>query len=90
MQLAAVTNFLYFGPGRVIVKQSREGHALYFIVSGEVAVSKTAFDPILNEMTTTILGTMLPGQMFGEISLLHGVPRTATITTLSTRVFFSY
>lgn len=83
IELAAVTNFVYYGPGRVIVKQFRKGHSLYFIISGEVAVSITSFDPVLNEMKTEIVGTMVQGQMFGEISLLHNIPRTATITTLS-------
>lgn len=84
MQLAGVTYFLYYGPGRVIVRQNAEGHSLYFIVTGEVAVSQDQFDPVLNEFKNVTVGTMEAGQMFGEVSLLHDIPRTATITTLST------
>lgn len=90
MQLAAVTYFVYYGPGRVIVKQNREGHSLYFIVTGEVAVSITTFDAVLNEMKTVTVGTMVQGQMFGEVSLLHDIPRTATITTISNNKIINF
>lgn len=82
-ELAAVTGFKYYGPNRVIVKQYREGLALYFILTGEVEVSVTNFDPIWDCEKTEIMGTMGPGEMFGEVSLLHNIPRTATIRTLS-------
>lgn len=83
MQLAGVTQFVYYPPGRVIVKQNREGLSLYFIVTGEVTVSQEQFDPVLNELRTVVVGTMEAGMMFGEVSLLHDIPRTATITTLT-------
>lgn len=72
---------MYYGPGRIVVKQDQEADALYFILSGEVLVSKIVFDPILNENVDVPLGTMEPGSMFGEVSLLHDILRTATITT---------
>lgn len=83
MQLAGVTYFVYYGAGRVIVQQDHIAHALYFIVSGEVSVSITSYDPVLKEKITTVVGTMVPGSMFGEVSLLHDIPRTATIVTAS-------
>ncbi|KAK9694811.1 Cyclic nucleotide-binding domain [Popillia japonica] len=83
MQLAGVTYFMYFGPNRMIVRQSHEAHALYFILTGEVAVSITTYDPVIKEKVTITVGSMLPGSMFGEVSLLHDIPRTATITTVT-------
>ncbi|KAI4463452.1 hypothetical protein MML48_4g00021914 [Holotrichia oblita] len=61
MQLAGVTYFAYYGPQRVIVKQNHIAHALYFIISGEVAVSVTTYDPVIKENVTTIVGSMVPG-----------------------------
>lgn len=83
IQLAGVTYFVYYGPGRVIIKQDHPAYALYFILSGEVAVSQDYYDPILNEMVTESIGTLGPGEMFGEVSLLHNIPRTATVITTS-------
>lgn len=82
-QLAGVTYFVYYGPGRIIIKQNHPAYALYFILSGEVGVSQEFYDPILNEMVTQNVGVMVAGEMFGEVSLLHNIPRTATITTIS-------
>lgn len=86
--LAAVTYFKYFGPGRVIVRQGHQGLGLYFIVTGEVQVSQTVYDPVVQENITKILGTMTAGSAFGEVALLHGIGRTATITTLSNYYIF--
>lgn len=83
MQLAGVSYFMYFGPGRVIVRQNHEAHALYFILTGEVSVSQENYDPCVGQYVTKDLGTMEPGQLFGEVSLLFDIPRTATIKTIS-------
>lgn len=80
-QLAGVTYFVYFPAGRVLIKQNHPPFSLYFLLTGEVHVSQTNWDPILNEYVTTNVGIMEAGSMFGEVSLLHGIQRTATITT---------
>lgn len=82
-QLAAVTIFVYYPPDRVIIKQNDPPISLYFILTGEVIVSQTSWDPVLNEFVTIDVGTMIAGNMFGEVSLLHGIARTATIRTAS-------
>lgn len=82
-QLAGVTYFMYFPANRVLIKQNHPGYSLYFLLSGEVVVSQTNFDPVVKEMVTSQIGTMVAGSMFGEVSLLHGIARTATITTAS-------
>ncbi|KAI4471221.1 hypothetical protein MML48_1g07608 [Holotrichia oblita] len=81
MQLAGVTYYLYYGANRTIVRQNHEAHALYFLLSGEVIVSISSFDPVIKETVTSNVGTMVAGSMFGEVSLMHDIPRTATITT---------
>lgn len=81
--MAGVTYFVYYGPGRTIVRQGDEAFALYFIITGDVMISQKAYDPILNETMNQQIGTRGAGSMFGEVSLLHNIPRTATITTIS-------
>lgn len=65
------------------MRQGGEGQSLYFVASGAVDVSIRIFDPVFSEWKTIVVGTMETGDMFGEISLLHNIPRTATITTKS-------
>ena len=54
----------------VVVRQGRPGDSMYFVASGEVEVMVKP-QPIR-------LG---PGSFFGEIALLGGGPRTATVVT---------
>ncbi|ENN71817.1 hypothetical protein D910_10263 [Dendroctonus ponderosae] len=80
-QLAAVTYFVYIGPDRVIVKQDHAPSAMYFLLAGEGLVTVKTYDKGLNEWITEEHGTVGPGTMFGEVALIHGIARTATITT---------
>ncbi|XP_063530502.1 uncharacterized protein LOC134741593 [Cydia strobilella] len=80
-KLAAATYFKYYGPNRVIVRQHHEAHAMYFVVTGDVTVSQLVYDDLLQQHVSVDVGTMAAGDMFGEVSLLHNIPRTATVTT---------
>ena len=55
--------------GTIVVSMGEPGDAMYFIVSGEVTVHLTS-EPLM-------LG---PGSFFGEMALLFGTPRSATVT----------
>lgn len=63
-----------FAPGEVILKQGEMGHAMYLIRSGKVHIVREA--PRGARLPLAELG---PGQVFGEIAVLHGLPRTATV-----------
>ncbi|XP_063374981.1 uncharacterized protein LOC134662639 [Cydia amplana] len=80
-KLAAATYFKYYGPNRVIVRQYHEAHAMYFIVNGDVTVSQLFYDDLLQQHVSVDVDTMTTGDMFGDVSLLHNTPRTATVTT---------
>ncbi|XP_047989267.1 uncharacterized protein LOC125228654 [Leguminivora glycinivorella] len=80
-KLAAATYFKYYGPNRVIVRQHHVAHAMYFVVTGDVTVSQLVYDELLQQHVSVDVGTMAAGDMFGEVSLLHNIPRTATVTT---------
>jgi CRP-like cAMP-binding protein len=59
-----------FMEGATIVRQGEPGDTFYVIVEGEAKVK----DP--NGRT---LSRLIPGDFFGEISLMDGGPRTATV-----------
>jgi len=60
------------GPGTVIMAEGGEAHHFYLIESGRVRI--TQGDRVLRDEG--------PGEFFGEIALLHDVPRTATVTAI--------
>ncbi len=66
-----------FPPNHIIVREGQPGTSMFFITAGGVEVRKkdphTGIDFLLTELG--------PGQNFGEMSLLTGKPRTATVST---------
>ncbi|KAG5343547.1 CNBD2 protein, partial [Acromyrmex charruanus] len=79
--LAAVCFYQYLPSGRVIVRQGHKARNLYFIINGEVNLSKVVIDDLTGEEKVVHMGTIHPGDMFGEVALLHTIPRTSTIIT---------
>jgi small-conductance mechanosensitive channel/CRP-like cAMP-binding protein len=70
-QLAARTRERVFGAGEVIVRQGETGTSLFVVHQGEVVVR---LEPDGREVART-----QAGGVFGEMSLLTGDPRTATV-----------
>ena len=58
-----------FRKGEVIVEQGQPGGTFYVILEGEIKVARG----------NRTIARMGPGEFFGEISLLDGGPRTATV-----------
>lgn len=73
--LSMVTQLASFKPGAVICREGEPGSSCFFIVSGDVEVSKRVDRgpdrPIL---------TLKPGAIFGHISLVDSGARSATCT----------
>ncbi|GBP03792.1 Rap guanine nucleotide exchange factor 4 [Eumeta japonica] len=80
-KLAGVMYYRYYGPGRVVVRQHQEAHAMYFLVSGELTLSVTERDVILEQDVSREIGIMDAGSVFGDIALLHNMARLKTATT---------
>jgi len=77
-ELLASTSVRAYGPGAVIVREGEAGDSLFLIVDGTVEVSST--DPKGNPVK---LATLQQGDFFGEVAVLTGQPRTATVVATS-------
>ena len=75
-QLARACEEVSLAAGEVVVREGDAADALYVLVDGEVAVTARG-----EGRRERALRTMGPRSYFGEIGLLRGVPRTATVRT---------
>ena len=69
--------------GQVVIRQGDAADRFYLVGSGSLRVTQVGEE---EERTLRELG---PGDAFGEIGLLRGVPRTATVTALSEGALFA-
>ncbi|HET9795073.1 MAG TPA: mechanosensitive ion channel family protein [Thermoanaerobaculia bacterium] len=65
---------LEFGPGEPIVEQGDVADSLFVVETGDLSVLVRHGDG-----TTVEVGTLGPGDAFGEMALLTGEPRAATV-----------
>lgn len=68
-------------PQEFLFRENDPGDAFYMILSGSVEVFVEAIDKHLNNLGT--------GQFFGELSLMLGIPRTASVRALSETILFA-
>ncbi|HSC27107.1 MAG TPA: cyclic nucleotide-binding domain-containing protein, partial [Vicinamibacterales bacterium] len=70
-EIAAATSMRMFGDGEAIIRQGASGQSMFVVCSGRVAV--------LLEPGRREVATIERGGYFGEMSLLTGDPRSATV-----------
>ncbi len=77
-QLAQAAKIEEIDAGRVVIAQGDPADDLYAVFSGNLEVVK--------ELPTggrEVIASIGPGGFFGEIGLIHQVPRTATVSTVT-------
>jgi len=76
-RIAALGRLRLYRKGTAIFSQGDPGDALYAVASGTVRISASARDG-----RVAFLNIMEPGDSFGEIAVMDGLPRTAGATAL--------
>src|SRR5205085_3671991 len=67
-----------YAPGDVVLRQGEPGEALHLVVGGRFAVERQRPDGSQHR-----LATVGPGDLFGELALIDGAPRSATVRALT-------
>ncbi|WP_299415189.1 cyclic nucleotide-binding domain-containing protein [Acaryochloris sp. IP29b_bin.148] len=70
----------FYAPDQIIFRENESGESFYMILSGKVEV--------FSEKLARRLATLSVGDFFGEISLLTGAPRTATMRVIEATTLF--
>lgn len=83
-RLAARARSLAYRAGETIFSKGDEGHGLLAVLKGVVRISAPS-----NEGRAVLLNLIGKNEIFGEISLLDGGPRTADATALTDCVVMS-
>ncbi len=72
-----------YSKNAIVFLEEEAGAALFIIVSGKVKVVRT--DDEGKEVILSILG---PGEFFGEMAILDGLPRSATVVSIEESELF--
>lgn len=81
-RLAALGERRVFGDGEELMRQGAEASSMFVILSGKVSVVRE--HPDLS--SPIILAHLGPGEIVGEMGLLDGEPRSATVTAVEETV----
>jgi CRP-like cAMP-binding protein len=69
-ELAAATSTEHWQAGDAVIREGDDADAVFVVLAGQATVTARG-EPV---------GALHPGDAFGEIAVLHGTPRTATVT----------
>ena len=72
-RLAAVAETVELAPGTILLREGEAGDALFVVLTGELAVSKRSGNA---DIPLAVVG---PGEVQGELAVLEGRPRSATV-----------
>jgi CRP-like cAMP-binding protein len=72
-RLAGDTDELTFGPGEAVVREGDLGETMFVVLEGEGKVVRSGKK----------VGTVLPGDFFGELAAIDAQPRSASVVAVT-------
>ncbi|HUL82448.1 MAG TPA: Crp/Fnr family transcriptional regulator [Gammaproteobacteria bacterium] len=76
-RIASIATRRHYSKGAVIFAQGQPGDALFAVITGQVRISATGVGG-----QEVFLNIMEPGDAFGEVAVMDGLPRTAGASAL--------
>uniref|UniRef100_A0A1B0FQQ6 Cyclic nucleotide-binding domain-containing protein n=1 Tax=Glossina morsitans morsitans TaxID=37546 RepID=A0A1B0FQQ6_GLOMM len=80
-RLCKVIKFMVIGEGRTLIKEGDPPTLVYFILTGEVEVSKKFYDHVTNSWVSKVVMIMGPGETIGEVELIERCARLQTFVS---------
>lgn len=77
-ELARSAKVRRFSPGEVLVREGEEAVAFFMLYSGEAEVVKN-----VGQGQERVVGHLSAGDFFGEMALMDGFPRSASVKAVS-------
>jgi Cyclic nucleotide-binding domain len=81
-KLINVVEFQYFEKDRLLLKEGHLAHSCYFILTGEVVISKLVTDRE-GSVASQPMNILSSGDSFGQVGLICNTPRNASVSTKS-------
>ncbi|XP_037030101.1 uncharacterized protein LOC119069968 isoform X2 [Bradysia coprophila] len=84
-------NFSYFNSGRLLTREGHYASAIYFLLDGEVTVSKRVYSIGDGKWIDDVRYALVPGDVFGLDGVIFGDKRTVSCTTaINTELLYIY
>ncbi|XP_039152867.1 uncharacterized protein LOC6740153 isoform X2 [Drosophila simulans] len=77
-RLVPIVKFMAITPGRIVMKEEDFPVTIYFIIAGEVEMSKNVYIKGSNQPTLQTEAIFGPGDCIGDIDVMEDTPRTNT------------
>jgi signal transduction histidine kinase len=77
-EMVAVGRVHDYPSGTILCREGASENIFYILLDGNVEVTKA-----MQDMQSRVMKMLGPGDFFGEMALIHNMPRSATVTTLT-------